>query len=94
MVHPVFAENVTEADGNLTKASTNGTEDQEVIGQLWGMWGPETWDCKAFFNDLLDNSTEFDKVASNSGSTIMALLPSLLAFAPCNCQDWAIEYVT
>ena len=79
MAHPVFAENVTEVDGNWTKASNNGAED---VGQIWGMWGPETWDCKALFNDRLDNSTQFDAVASSAASTIMSLLPSLLSFAP------------
>ena len=54
----------------------------EVVGQIWGMWGPELWDCEGFLNDLLDNSTELDKVGYSVGSTIIALLPSMLAFAP------------
>ena len=54
----------------------------DEVDPIWGMWGQEPWACEAQYNSQLENATEFDKAGSSSASTIMALLPALLAFAP------------
>ena len=51
------------------------------MAKFWKLWTPRT-NCKDLFNTYLENSTEYDKIGYNVGSTIMALLPSLLSFAP------------
>ena len=49
----------------------------------WGdLWNPETWNCERLYNKVLGDTSEFNKERSNSAGTIMALLPSLMAFAP------------
>ena len=52
------------------------------MGPIWGMWGPKPWSCKDWYNEQLENATEADKAGSSAASTIMALLPTLLSFAP------------
>ena len=49
---------------------------------FWGLWGAESWQCEPLYNQILEETSEFNKWGSNSASTIMALLPSLMAFAP------------
>ena len=66
----------------LTDNST--TSDSDNLGYIpfWGLWGPETWQCEPLYNLILEITSEFNKGGSNSASTIMALLPSLMAFTP------------
>ena len=50
---------------------------------IWGMWGPgESWCCENLYNEAIGESSEFNKAGSNTASTIMALLPPLISFAP------------
>ena len=60
------------------------TSDSNDFGYIpfWGLWGPETWQCEPLYNLILEITSEFNKAGSNSASTIMALLPSLMAFTP------------
>ena len=81
MAHPVVAANVTEADGNSKKASTNGTGPGEDE-QIWGFFKHKPGPCADHYNELLKNSTEYNKAASSAASTITGLLPALLAFSP------------
>ena len=82
MVHPVVAANVTEAGGNSTKASTNGTDLGEDVEQIWGWRENRLGPCADYYDHLLEHSTEYNKAASRAASIIMALFPALLAFAP------------
>ena len=76
-----MAANITEADRNSTKASTNRTDPGEDE-QIWGFWQHQQGPCADYYNDLLGNFTEYNKAGSSTASTIMALLPALLAFSP------------
>lgn len=38
--------------------------------------------CRKFYNAILDNTSEFDKLASAVATTVMTLLPALLSFGP------------
>ena len=49
---------------------------------IWGLWESKLWQCEPLYNNILNNTSEFDKWGSSNASTIMALLPSLVAFAP------------
>ena len=86
---------VVALPGNLSELSVNSTNSTNLrttnstvlasnykINPFWGLWGPEIWRCEPLYNDVLKNTTEFNKWGSSSASTIMALLPSLMAFAP------------
>ena len=77
MVHPVLGANSTDSYENW-----NETLHLKFVRPIWGLWGSEPWRCKDWYNEQLNNATEADKVASSAASTIMALLPSLLAFSP------------
>ena len=48
----------------------------------FGLWGDELWDCEGLYDEVLDGTSEFNKGGSSSAATIMALLPTLMAFAP------------
>ena len=60
------------------KGDFNATEYFE--GGLWGFWDGKDSSCGNEYNYLLDNSSEFRKYSSAIATTILALLPALLAF--------------
>ena len=51
-------------------------------GGLSGFWDRKNTSCENDYNYLLDNSSEFRKYSSALATTILALLPALLAFTP------------
>ena len=64
---------------NLTVLDSSGLSNETY----WrGLWGTGTWNCEALYNEVLGDTSEFNKAGSNNAGTIMALLPSLMAFAP------------
>lgn len=81
MAHPVMGM-ITEEDAQFNSTKVNFVPPGTKVEQIWGMWGPKPWACEAWYNHVLGNTTQFDQAGSNSASTIMALLPSMLAFAP------------
>ena len=77
MICPVVAQ--SENPPNLTKTSYSN---EYWDFHWWGLWGEELWYCEELYDVVLNNTSEFNKGGSNSAGTIMALLPSLMAFAP------------
>lgn len=77
MVHPV-AGVIT----GLNSTKSNFAVEKTEVQHIWGLWGPERWVCEPWYNHLLGNTSTFNQVGSSSASTIMALLPSMLSFAP------------
>ena len=69
-----------------TTNSTNSTSEYyfEFSGNrsIWGLWGEKRWKCEDQYNQNLVETTEFNKWGSNAATTIIALLPTLMAFAP------------
>ncbi|KAF8461523.1 hypothetical protein BDZ91DRAFT_736973 [Kalaharituber pfeilii] len=61
----------------------------EYNSTLWGTWPPSIplIFCRDYYNNQLTNSTEFDKWGSACAATVMALLPSLIAFGPLKVAD-------
>ena len=50
---------------------------------FWGLWGPESeWQCAPFFDKKLAKTSELGKWSFAIASTLMALLPPLMAFSP------------
>ncbi|KAI5803919.1 hypothetical protein EDC01DRAFT_627723 [Geopyxis carbonaria] len=48
--------------------------------------------CRPFMDAVLKHSTEFDKAGSASAATIMALMPTLLAFGPLKTADIQTQF--
>ena len=84
--HPALKTAVNPTPRPAPKTAVDSEAAQKTgvdeVDPIWGMWGQEPWACEAQYNSQLENATEFDKAGSSSASTIMALLPALLAFAP------------
>ena len=59
--------------------STNSTSEYYTDGFTWN---EQSLECDSWYNRELVATTEFDKWDSNAATTIMALLPTLMAFAP------------
>ena len=74
-----LSENPSDLSVNLTVSDLSGLSN---VSYWWGLWGPGTWNCEVLYNEVLGDTSEFNKAASNNAGTIMALLPSLMAFAP------------
>ena len=69
---------------NSTWNSTAATGDAyptDYAG-IWGLWDATTYPCRNLYNSYFEDSSEFDKAGSAAASTILALLPALLAFGP------------
>ena len=64
---------------NSTVPDSNGLLDGDT---WWGLWSNDHWECQPLYNEVLDDTSEFDKAGSSGASTIMALLPALMAFSP------------
>ena len=75
----VTVEPPPEPSVNSTAPDAN---DLRYYIHIWGLWGPESWQCETLYNTMLEDTSEFNKGGSNSASTIVALLPSLIAFTP------------
>ncbi|KAG0634970.1 hypothetical protein HOY80DRAFT_1140281 [Tuber brumale] len=60
----------------------------------WGFTGSDFgWGaCLSEYNDFLDGSTEIDKWASGVATTLMTMLPSLIAFSPLKTADTQTLY--
>ena len=77
MICPVVVRSENPPDPTETSYS-NDTLDSRWLG----LWGEKPWYCEELYDQVLGNTSEFNKGGSNSAGTIMALLPSLMAFAP------------
>ena len=91
MLHPVFAKNITVEGGNSTDTTfgttdtTFDTTDTFFTSPYFAKSWPQAQtqeECKTYLSNFLNSSTEYDKAGYSVGTTIMALLPSLLSFAP------------
>ncbi|KAG0129043.1 hypothetical protein HOY82DRAFT_611236 [Tuber indicum] len=60
-----------------------------VVQAGWGFGGPDFhWTpCISGHNNYLDSSTEMDKWASGVATTLMTVLPSMIAFSPLKTAD-------
>ena len=79
MVYPVAAmfKRLAETRDNSTGPHSNDSGDSL---SFWGLWGPgESWQCEAFYNKTLEEASELKKWSFACASTLIALLPSLIA---------------
>ena len=74
-----LSENPSDLSVNFTVPDSSRLSN---VSYWWGLWGPETWNCEVLYNEVLGDTSEFNKAGSNNAGTIMALLPSFMAFAP------------
>ena len=84
VVPVIFAQSVEQQPG---ETSDNAAIDDNhgYDSDIWGTWYPENYNlmnCRKDYNLILLNSTEYDKWGSAIAATIMALVPTLLAFGP------------
>ena len=75
-------ENPSDLSINLTVPDFPDSFEVPYDSIGWGLWGTGTWNCEVLYDKVLEGTSEFNKERSNSAGTIMALLPSLMAFAP------------
>ncbi|KAG0634968.1 hypothetical protein HOY80DRAFT_1095739 [Tuber brumale] len=70
------------------------TTEPALLMKGWGFtgsgfgWGA----CLSEYNDFLDGSTEIDKWASGVATTLMTMLPSMIAFSPLKTADTQTLY--
>lgn len=73
--------NVSAAN-NSTGISATPDEYPIDYAGVWGLWGASLYPCRGYYNDYFNATSEYDKAGSAAASTILALLPALLAFGP------------
>ncbi|KAG0641348.1 hypothetical protein HOY80DRAFT_1039302 [Tuber brumale] len=72
----------------ILSSNATTTEPASLI-KGWGFTGSDFgWGaCLSEYNDFLDGSTEIDKWASGVATTLMTMLPSMIAFSPLKTAD-------
>jgi hypothetical protein len=74
------ASDSSSSDGDRPILSDPKLPDDRFHEGIWGIGIPVA--CREGMNSYLLNSSEFDKIGSAAGTTIVTLIPALLSFAP------------